>query len=84
MVPITKYWYVWQLVHSHDVIDTNDNFHFLDIGEKLPPVLLQIEVTFLNKYTSTSIKTLRLIICSQISKAEAFFSNWLATLPLRR
>ena len=75
---------LWQFVYIHDVIDTNDNFHFLGISEKLPPVLLQIEVAFLNKYISISIKTSRLIICSKILKAEALLSNWLATLPSRR
>ena len=44
MITIPKHWYDRQLVYSHDVADTNDNFHFLGIGEKLPPVLLQIEV----------------------------------------
>ena len=51
-----------QLVYSHDVIDTNDNFHFLDIGEKLPPVLLRIDRLLC--WTSISIKTSRLITCS--------------------
>ena len=64
MIAISKHWYAWQLVYSHNVIDTNDNFHFLGIGEKLPPVFLRIEVAFLNKYASISIKTSRLIICS--------------------
>ena len=57
MIAILKHWYAWQLVHSHDVIDTNDNFHFLGIGEKVPPVLLQIEIAFLNNYTTLSMKT---------------------------
>ena len=64
IIAIPKHWYAWQLVNKHDVIDTNDNFYFLGIGEKLPPVLLRIEVAFLNKYTSISIETSRLIICS--------------------
>ena len=63
------------LLRCHDVIDTNDNFDFLDIGEKFPPVLLQIEVAFLNKYISTSTKTSGLIICSNILKAEAILSD---------
>ena len=83
MIAISKHWYTWQLVYSHDVNDTNDNFHFLGIGAKLPPVLLQIGVAFLNKHTRISIKTSRLIIRSYISKAEALLSNWLAILPSR-
>ena len=50
MIAIPKHCYAWQLVYSHGVIDTNENFHFLGIGKKLPPVLLQVEVTLLNKY----------------------------------
>ena len=47
-IPI--HWYAWQMVYSHDVIDTSDNFHFFSIGEKGPPILLQIEVDLLSKY----------------------------------
>ena len=50
------------MVYSHYVIDTNDNFHFLGIGEKLPPVLLQIEVALLNKYLNQNIKINNLFI----------------------
>ena len=50
MIAIPKHWYAWQSVYSHDVIDTNENFHFRDIGKKLPQVLLQIEVALLNNY----------------------------------
>ena len=64
MISIPKHWYAWQFVYSHYLIDTNDNFRFLGIGEKLPPVFLQIEVSFLNKYTSISSKSSRLVICS--------------------
>ena len=38
MIAIPKHWYAWQLVYRHDVIETNDNFDFLGIGDKLPPV----------------------------------------------
>ena len=64
MISIPKHWYAGQFVYSHYVIDTNDNFRFLGIGEKFPPVLLQIEVSFLNKYTRISSKSSRLVICS--------------------
>ena len=53
MTAIPKHWYVWQLVYSHDVIDTNDHFNFLDIGEKLPPVLLQIEIAFVEQVSQS-------------------------------
>ena len=56
MTASPKHWYAWQLIYSHDVIDTNDNFNFLGIGKKLPPVLLQIEVALLNKYLNQNIK----------------------------
>ena len=56
MIAIPKHCYAWQLVYSHDVIENNDNFNFLDVGEKLPPVLLRIMVALLNKYLSQNIK----------------------------
>ena len=62
MIAIPNYWYVWQLVYSHDVIDTNDKFSFLVIGEKHPPVLLGIEVALLNKYLSENIKIKNMFI----------------------
>ena len=49
MITIPIHWYAWQLIYSHDVIDANETFHFLGIGEKFPPVSLRIEVTLLNK-----------------------------------
>ena len=58
-----------------NVSDTNDNFHFLGIDKKLPPVLLQIEVALLNKSISISFKRSRLIIRPKILKAEALLSN---------
>ena len=62
MTAIPKHWYAWQIVYSHDVIDTNDNFNFLGIGKKLPPVLLQIEVVLLSKYLNQNIKIKTLFI----------------------
>ena len=49
MTAIPIHWHVWQLVYSHDVVDTNKGFHFLGIGDKVPPILLQVEVGLLNK-----------------------------------
>ena len=49
IIMISIYLYPWQLVYSHDVIDTNASFHFLSIGEKVFSVLLQIEVALMNK-----------------------------------
>ena len=54
--------YAWQLIYSHEVMDTNDNFKFLGIFEKLPPVLLRIQVTLLNKYLNQNIKINKLFI----------------------
>ena len=62
MTAIQKDWYAWQLVYSHDVIDTNGQFNFQVIGEKLPPILLRIEVALLNKYLSQDIKIKNLFI----------------------
>ena len=59
---IPKHWYAWQLVYCHDVIETNVNFNFLGVGNKLPPVLLQIEVALLNKYLSQNININNLFI----------------------
>ena len=56
MIAIPKHCYTWKLVYSHDVFDINERFHFLGIGKKLPPVLLQIEVALLNKYLNQKIK----------------------------
>ena len=42
MIANPKHWYAWQLVYSHDVIGTNNNFYFLGVDEKLPPVLLRM------------------------------------------
>ena len=56
MIAIPKHCYAWQLVYSHDIIETNDNFNFLGVGEKLPLVLLRIMVALLNKYLSQNIK----------------------------
>ena len=56
IIIIPKHWYAWQLVYSYDVIDTNDNFHFLGIGEKLPSVLLRIRVALLKKCLNQNIK----------------------------
>ena len=50
------------MVYSHDVIETNGNFNLLGIGERLPPVLLQIEIGLLNKYLSQNIKIKNLFI----------------------
>ena len=46
MIATPIHWYTWELFYSHDVIGTNK---ILGIGEKVPPVLLQIEVVLLNK-----------------------------------
>ena len=62
MIAIPKHLYVSQLVYNHDIIDTNDNFNFLGIGEKLPPVLLWIEVALLKKYLNQNIKINNLFI----------------------
>ena len=62
MITIPKHWYAWQLVYCHDVMETNDNFNFLCVGNKLPPVLLQIEVALLNKYLSQNININNLFI----------------------
>lgn len=46
MIAIPVHWYAWKLAYSKDVIavvDTNEGFHFLGIGENVHPVLLQIE-----------------------------------------
>ena len=43
-------------------IDTNDNFHFQGTGEKLPLVLLWIEVALLHKYLDQNIKINNLLI----------------------
>ena len=51
-----------KLVNSHDVIDTNDDSHFLSTGEKLPPVLLQIDVALLDRYLNQNIKINNLFI----------------------
>ena len=48
MIAIPIHWYPWQLVYSHDVIDTNEGFYFLSTGKEVPPVLLQIEIVLLN------------------------------------
>ena len=58
--------YARKLVYSHDVTDINDNFHFLDIAEKLPPALLRIAVTLLNKYLNLNITTNNLFINIEI------------------
>ena len=50
------------MVYSHDVIDMNENYYFLDIGEKVPPVLLWIEVVLLNKYSNQNLKINTLFI----------------------
>ena len=62
MIAISKHWYAWQLVYNHDVIESNEKFTFLGIGEKLPPVLLPIEVALLNKYLSQNTKINNLLI----------------------
>ena len=62
-------------MRCHYVINTINNFHFLDNGEKLSPVFLLLEVGFLNKYISVSIKTSRLVMCSKILKAEVLLPN---------
>ena len=68
------------MLYSHDLIDTNDNFHFLGIDEKLPPVLLQIlekveKVALLSKYLNQNIKIDNLFIniesCSTFVKLVA-------------
>ena len=56
MIAIPSGCRTWSLVYSHDVVDTNANFNFLGIGEKLPPVLLRIQVALLNKYLNQYIK----------------------------
>ena len=81
MIAIQKHWYAWQLVYSHDVIGTNDNFHFLGTGEKRPPVFLRIEVALLNKYLNQNININNLFTSIKIWTLS---SNWLATLPSRR
>ena len=50
------------IVYSHDVIEINDNFNLLGIGERLTPVFLQIAVTLLNKCLSQNIKINNLFI----------------------
>ena len=62
MIAIPKYWYPWQLVYSHDVINNNDRFSFLGIDEKLLPVLLRIEVALLNKYLNQNIRIKNMFI----------------------
>ena len=54
--------HAWQLVYRHDAIDTNENFHFLGIGEKAPPVFLGIEIALLNKYLNQNKKIKNLFI----------------------
>ena len=81
MITIPKHWYAWQFVYSNDVIETNEEFHFLGIGKNLSPVLLRIEVDLLNNYLNQKIKINNLFI---ISKAEALSSNWLLTLTSRK
>ena len=67
MIAIPKHRYAWRLVCSHDVIETNNNINFLGIGEKLPLVLLRIEVAFLKKYLSQNIKINNLFINTESS-----------------
>ena len=65
MISIPVHCYPWQLAYSNVVIavvDTNQGFHFLGIGENVPPVLLQIEVALLNKYFSQNMKIKSLFI----------------------
>ena len=62
MIPIPIHWYTWKLVYSHDVIDTNNNFHSLGIGENLPQILLRIEVALLNRYLNQNFKINNLFI----------------------
>ena len=60
----------WQLVCSQDVIDTNENFCFLGLSKKLPPVLLQIEVCFVEQ-VSQKVKINNLFI--NIESWNTFF-----------
>ena len=62
MIAIPKHRYAWQLVYSHDVIDTNENYHFLGISNKIHPVLWPIEVNLLDKYLNQKIKINNLFI----------------------
>ena len=87
MISIPVHWYPWQLAYSNvaiAVVDTNQGFHFLGIGEDVPPVLLQIEVALLNKYLSQNMKIkslftdigfLLLSIDIQIDR-YSLLSNW--------
>ena len=61
-----KHCYAWQLICCHDVIDTNQNFYFLGIGKKPPPVFLWIEVALLNKYLNRKMEINNLFINSEI------------------
>ena len=63
---IPKHCYAWQLICCHDVIDTNQNFYFLGIGKKPPPVFLWIEVALLNKYLNRKMEINNLFINSEI------------------
>ena len=72
----------WQLVCSQDVIDTNENFCFLGLSKKLPPVLLQIEVCFVEQ-VSPKIKINNLFINIEIL-SEILSSNLLVTIPSRK
>ena len=71
IIAIPKHYYAWQLVYSDDVIDTNENFHFLSIGKKLHPALLRIEVGLLSKYLNQKIKMNNLFI--NIESWSTFF-----------
>ena len=50
------------ILRCYNLINTHDNFYFLGISENLHLVILQIELDFVNKYTSISIKTSKFII----------------------
>ena len=56
MIIILIRWYACKLVYRHDLINSNESFHFFDIGGKVPPFLLGIEVALLNKWFNQNIR----------------------------
>ena len=62
MIAIQKKLVYLAIVYSRDVIEINDNFNLLGIGERLTPVFLQIAVTLLNNCLSQNIKINNLFI----------------------
>ena len=60
MIAIPLHWQAWSLIYSHDVIDIDESYHFLGIGDKVPSVLSRIKIALLNN----------------LLKAKAHLANW--------